>query len=196
MITSGLTLAAIVEASCFVCGVTVDGLFAKRPGRGDHDAARSRTLAAVVAVRAGFPRLVIEQAFDFSGPMVSQLVSRFEDRVARGDAAIERSARTVESQAREIMLSGGSTVVLPGRVIPRPGKPPRAAPMKPGPKLGSKQKIRPPKERVISPTDLLPAHEVAEAQRLRRAGWSFKGLTRRFELGEREMRIVIGEPVL
>lgn len=190
MTESFLPLEAIVEAAGDLCGVTPAEMFAKRPGHADRSASRARLLAVVVAVRSNYRSVDVEHRLGFSSALVSQLIARFKVAVRKGDACLALAADTVAVKAARIAAAGGPSVVLPGVV--RPPKQPRPAQAKPGPK----PKPAPPKERVLAPTDLLPAHEVAEAQRLRKEGWSFKGLTRRFELPEREMRIVVGEPLL
>lgn len=192
------SLGHIVAAACDVCGISSTEFFAKQPGQGHVMASRARMLAVVAAVESGHRPSDVGLWLAFSSPMVAQLRSRYADRVKLGDDRLAKAVETVKTRAAAAESAGKPGVDLPGKKSHLPPvtftriKPPRPPHGKPGPKA----KPSPPKERVLGPCDLLPEHEVIEAKRLRKEGWSFKGLTRRFELPEDQMRIVVGEVVV
>ena len=189
-----VTIADVMQAACVVCGVTADELADVRGGKTDLDASRARMLVAVVAIRLGHPQSAVMAALGMSKQPVFKARCRFADRVADGDERLAIAADRVEARAWQIALGGHAR--MPSRPAPAaavstetPWPPRRKA--KPGPKPRPSK----PRETAIGPSDLLPAAEVIEARDLRRKGWSLKGLTRRFQLDETAMRIVIGEPV-
>lgn len=187
-----VTIADVMQAACVIVGVTVEELLAVRGGKTEADASRARMLTAVVAVRIGHPQTAVIAALGMDKSSVFKARCRFSDLVSDGDQRLATAADRVEARAWQIALGGHARMkpraAAAGAGAPPPWPPRRKA--KPGPKP------RPPKprEKALGPSDLLPAAEVSEARDLRRKGWSLKGLTRRFQLDETAMRIVIGEP--
>lgn len=196
------SLGHIVAAACDVCGISSTEFFAKQPGQSHVMVSRARMLAVVAAVKLDHRPNGVCQWLRFSTPMVSQLRSLYADRVKLGDERLSRAVATVKTRAAAMVAAGTPGLELPGKpkernakahlppvTFTRMPKPPRLPHAKPGPKA----KSAPPRESVPGPTVYLPADEVQEARELRRKGWSMKGLTRRFELPEDQMRIVLGE---
>lgn len=197
-----VTIADVMQAACVIVGVTVEELLDVRGGKTDAYASRARMLTAVVAVRLGHPQTAVIAALGMDKSSVFKARCRFGDLVSDGDQRLATAADRVEARAWQIALGGHAR--MPSRPSRQNEAPSRAAKtvrerplglFKAARKPGPKPRPPKPREKALGPSDLLPAAEVCEARDLRRKGWSLKGLTRRFQLDETAMRIVIGEPV-